>query len=260
MNHTDPQMLFETPDVESSTEDYAGRFRGAVGRWFLDVQNRAAMECLEGVSAEDLLDVGGGHGQTLDALTERGFRVTVLGSRDCCRRRIQPRIDAGRAEFVVANLVALPFKDGAFEAGLSFRMLTHLKAWRLLVSELCRVSRERVVVDFPVYRSANFLAESLFFLKKGIEKNTRHYRLFHENEVVREFEKHGFSPFRRVPQYFVPMAVHRLVGRAGFSSACEDICRRAGLRRFFGSPLIFAFQKRRPGGGNAEGGRGGRTP
>jgi len=50
----------ETADVETSSEDYAGRFSGAVGAWFLKVQEDATLHMLSPHAGASVIDVGGG--------------------------------------------------------------------------------------------------------------------------------------------------------------------------------------------------------
>ena len=51
----------ETADIETSSEDYASRFAGGVGRYFLDEQTRITLELLGDVRGSSVLDVGGAH-------------------------------------------------------------------------------------------------------------------------------------------------------------------------------------------------------
>ena len=74
----------------TSSDDYARRFSGAVGRYFLEVQTDATLELLRPLAAASVLDVGGGHGQLTGALVEAGLDVTVLGSDPACERRVAP--------------------------------------------------------------------------------------------------------------------------------------------------------------------------
>src|SRR5512139_706652 len=79
----------ETADIETSSEDYAGRFAGPVGAWFLKVQENATLEMLAGYLGCTILDVGGGHGQLTGPLLDNGHNVTVFGSSDVCIERIR---------------------------------------------------------------------------------------------------------------------------------------------------------------------------
>lgn len=229
----------ETADIETASDDYAVRFAGAVGAWMLAVQTRLTRRLLGDVPAGGrLLDVGGGHGQLAGPLADDGWRVTVLGSDPCCRRRVAALADEGRCEFVVGDVVALPFADRVFDAVVCFRLLTHCERWPLLVRELCRVSRGPVVVDYPALQSVNVLAPALFAAKKRIERNTRRWRLFRHGEVTAAFAAAGYRVGRRRKQFALPMALHRALGCAPLSAALEAGCRLCGLTALAGSPVI----------------------
>lgn len=62
----------ETADIETASEDYATRFSGAVGEYFLELQLKIVLQFLEQYSATSLLDVGGGHAQLAVPLVEKG--------------------------------------------------------------------------------------------------------------------------------------------------------------------------------------------
>ena len=42
-------------------------------------------------------------------------------------------------------------------------------------------------------------------------------------------------------QFFLPMVLHRMIGRRGISAALEGLCRGLGLTRLWGSPVIALF-------------------
>jgi hypothetical protein len=52
----------EAPDLETSGDEYATRFSGEVGRYFLDIQEQSVIDLLKRVPGRTVLDVGG-HGQ-----------------------------------------------------------------------------------------------------------------------------------------------------------------------------------------------------
>jgi len=232
------------PDVETSSEDYARRFAGSVGAWFLEVQSRTTLELLQPWPRASLLDVGGGHGQLTGPLVAAGHDVTILGSHDSCRERVREWVDAGRARFQRGDLLRLPFPDRAFDVVLSFRLLPHVDAWRELVTELARVARRGVVVDYPTTRSWNAISRALFGLKKGIEGNTRPFTVFRDGELAGAFAAAGLQPTARRPQFFLPMALHRALGLLGLSRALEGLGGGLGLTGAFGSPVILRLERR----------------
>lgn len=236
--------LSETADIETSSDGYAARFAGSAGEWMLEVQETVTASLLPAPeSAATILDVGGGHGQLARPLCHRGYLVTVVGSDDSCRNRIADLVEKGGCGFVVGNLVELPFPDRSFEVAISFRLLPHCTAWPQLIRELCRVAQRSVIVDYPTSEGLNAIAPALFGAKKKLEGNTRSWRMFRHAEVEAEFAKQGFVMGRRVPQFFLPMVLHRMLKCRRLSVGMEALCRGLGLTRRWGSPVIVRMDR-----------------
>jgi SAM-dependent methyltransferase len=229
----------EIPDVETASEGYARRFAGEVGKFFLDVQAKTVLELLSPWPGARVLEVGGGHAQLAGPMTGRGYRVTVTGSAAVCRERLGPEID-----FEVCDACRLPFPDRGFDVVVAVRLLTHLERWREALAEMCRVARRAVIVDYPDTRSFNRLYGALFAWKKAFEGNTREFHCFRPGEVIAECARHGFGRPAARRQLFVPMVVHRAVGRAGLSRGIERASGLLGLTRALGSPVVLRVQRR----------------
>jgi 2-polyprenyl-3-methyl-5-hydroxy-6-metoxy-1,4-benzoquinol methylase len=234
----------EDADVVTSSDAYARRFSGAVGAFFLEVQREATLELLRPFAAARVLEVGGGHGQLTGALVDAGFEVTVLGSAATCETRVRPWTAAGRARFLVGDLIEPPLEPRSFDVVLCYRLLAHARRWPQLVAALARLAGRAVIVDYPTRRSVNAVAELLFALKKGVEKDTRPFRVFAQREVEAAFAAQGLSPAGRRPEFFFPMALHRATGSARLARALEAAAWKTRLTRVFGSPLIARFERR----------------
>ena len=233
----------EPADIETSSEGYAKRFSGEVGRWFLDLQEKATLNMLSDHANASVLDVGGGHGQLTAPLIRKGYDVTVLGSSDVCRNRIARYLDNNQCRFKTGDYLNLPFEDQSYDVVISFRLIAHVEEWPRLVSELTRVARKTVIIDYPSWRSINILTPLMFKLKKKVEQNTRTYLLYLEGQLVQEFKKHRFRKVQRYPQFCLPMALHRGVKRPQFSKLSESLCRLVGLTFLFGSPIILKMTR-----------------
>jgi len=130
--HNNPDAFPETADIETASDDYAGRFAGAVGAWMLKIQEAAVLDLLQDHPGVTVLDVGGGHGQLAVPLCREKYPVTVVGSAEVCRRRIAALVDAGlpadlsrrsllakgegpaqagQCRFQVADVLKLPFAE-----------------------------------------------------------------------------------------------------------------------------------------------------
>jgi SAM-dependent methyltransferase len=231
-------------DVETSSAAYARRFEGPLGRWFLELQAGTTLDLLRPGPGTSVLDVGGGHGQLTGPLVEAGCDVTVYGSAESCGERVQEWVSAGRARFRAGDLLRAPWPDRSFDAVLAFRLLPHVDRWRELIAELCRLARRAVIVDYPTSRSANAASGALFGFKKGIERDTRPFRVFADAEIEEAFAAGGFVRTARRPQFLLPMALHRGLRRVSLSRGLEAAARAAGLTRAWGSPVILRAERR----------------
>jgi 2-polyprenyl-3-methyl-5-hydroxy-6-metoxy-1,4-benzoquinol methylase len=235
----------ETPDIETSSDDYAARFSGSVGAWFLKVQEEATLRMLAPFAGAKVLDVGGGHGQLTDALVRNGYSVTVLGSSDTCKIRIQKLVEEKSCTFKVGNILDLPYQNRAFDVVVSYRMLPHVVQWRHLASELTRVAREAVIVDYPTLRSVNYIAPVLFRFKKHLEGNTRPFTVFKESEIIETFQSYDFTAADRFPEFCLPMALYRVLKSYRFASCIEKLCRMSRFTYAFGSPVILKLIRKK---------------
>lgn len=231
--------LVEDADIGTSSEDYARRFTGAVGRWFVETQTRITLGLLRALPVgASVLDVGGGHGQITPPLVEAGYEVTVVGSDPKCGNRLGPWLSRGLCRFEVADLRKLPYRDASFDAVVCLRLLPHSVSWTGLIAELCRVAARSVIVDYPSLRSANIVSSRLFEMKRGIELNTRRFMTFSPHDIHAAFAAQGFEVRAEQPQFLLPMVLHRLTNHLVFSKAAEAPARLLGLTRWLGSPVI----------------------
>jgi ubiquinone/menaquinone biosynthesis C-methylase UbiE len=237
-NEDSVSRFSETADIETSSEEYARRFSGRAGEYFLETQSQVTLDLLKPRSRATVLDVGGGHAQLAVPLVERGCRVVVTGSADICRKRLDRFLAPESFEYLTCDMLELPFEKDSFDAVIAFRLLPHVERWPELLSEMCRVSKGAVLFDYPDSRSFNILYTLFFRAKKALETNTRPFRIFQRRELVEVLEQNGYGKVILRPQFFLPMVVHRLVGSARFSRVLEFAFRALGLTRLFGSPII----------------------
>jgi len=236
--------LPEDADVETSSDAYARRFSGAVGSYFLERQSAAVLDLLRPWPGASVLDVGGGHGQVTGPLLEAGYAVTVLGSDAACEARVRAWTGSGRARFLAADLLAPGLADRSYDIVVSLRLLPHVHRVNELVATLGRLARAAVVVDYPTRRSVNAVSSLFFGLKRGVEGDTRPFRVFGDREIEAAFAPHGYSPTGRRPQFLAPMALYRALGSAAIARALEGTASALGLTALLGSPVVLRLERR----------------
>lgn len=232
-----------TPDIETSNLDYASRFRGPIGEYLLRVQEDAILRLVRSSRAPGpltVIEVGGGHGQLTPMFLNQGCRVWVQGSDVSCGSRIEPllREQSDRLQFVVSNLWKLPFGDRSFDVVVAIRLLSHVTDWRLLLQEMARVCKSRLIVDFPPILSANVFEPVLFSLKRRVEGNTRPYFCYTKRSLEGVLRSAGFVSFHYRKQFFAPMVVHRILGRPQLSRKFEQCASSCGLTALLGAPSV----------------------
>jgi SAM-dependent methyltransferase len=230
-------------DADTATDDYARRFAGPVGEWFLETQRKIVLDLLAPWPKASVLDLGGGHAQVASSLVAAGHALTVAGSRETCRERLDRTLSPGSFAYCTADLLDLPFPDRSFDVALSLRFLSHVVRWQRLLQEMCRVARHAVVLDYADRYSFNLIAGPLFAAKRRMERNTRRYHVFDRGQLAREFARHGFARATARPEFFLPMVVHRGVGRVPFTRGVEGVCRALGVTRALGSPVILRVER-----------------
>lgn len=221
-------------DVESSSDEYAERFKGSVGEWFLEKQ-LSIVESMLVSKNETILDVGGGHAQLANPLSEKGYDVTVAGSDPICRKRLNSAV-----KFVAHDLYHLPYPDKTFDTVLCFRLISHSPDWKRLISELCRVSKKRVIIDYPNLMSLNLFTPLMFSLKKKLEGTTRPYTMFLKSKVDKVFKENKFKPDKSIGQFFLPMIIYKIVKSRSFAEKLEGVFSKLKLQAF-SSPVIAAW-------------------
>lgn len=236
-------MTAEPADIETSSEGYARRFAGEVGEYFLEVQTERLLGLLAAWPGARVLDVGGGHAQLAVPLAARGFEVTVAGSGEVCRHRLDRLLRPDSFAFQACDLLRLPFAERSFDVVVAFRLLAHMPRWRELLRELCRVADRAVIVDYPDVRGFNFFSGVFFPWKKALEGNTRPFLCFRPGEVIEELARQGFGRPVSRREFFLPMVAHRKLGRAGLTRAAERASAALGLTRAFGSPVVLRVER-----------------
>jgi ubiquinone/menaquinone biosynthesis C-methylase UbiE len=154
--------------------------RGLVGRVLLSImsretatENEATLRLLKVEPTDRILEVGFGHGKTLERAARLAHRGMVLGvdiSETCVRQashRCSKLIDEGRVRLELGDCKNLPYADASFDKAYSVNTIYFWPNPKDQLGEIARLLRpsgrlalgfrckaEKVVRDFPasIYR------------------------------------------------------------------------------------------------------------
>lgn len=231
-------------DIASSSNEYANRFAGVAGEYFLDVQTRAVASAIYAEKAyTTVLEVGGGHCQLTKFFLDQDLKVTIQASTEQSLQRAKELGFERKVHFSVSPLTPLAFADNSFDLVSGIRLMAHVPDWKLFLKEMLRVSKRGIVFDFANINTLNILTPLLFKIKKKIESNTRPYACQSMSEVDSYLRSLGCKDLVTVPQFVCPMGIHRLLKSKLASENIEASFHALGLNNKFGSPVIVFAQK-----------------
>lgn len=221
------------------------RFGGPIGRHLLETQEALLLDALAPLEGRRVLDVGAGTGRVALGLAARGAIVHGLdASAEMLAVARERATQAGLAiPFDVADAHALPVADRSVDAAVCFRLLMHVLDWRRCVAELCRVSRQRVVIDFPAAASAAALESLVRRVRHATGQRVEAYRVMRERDVREALTANGFRVVLVRRQFVLPIALHKAIGRLPVSLAVERGLAAIGLLRALGSPVTMVAER-----------------
>ena len=218
------------------------RFGSAIGEFIKKTQEKVVFSTLPDVSGWKVIDVGAGTGRFTIAFLERGAAVTACDASEEMLKVLQSKLpEGGNVETKAIDAQDLTFADKSFDCAISFRLLMHVIDWKKALSEICRVSSDWLIFDFPANRGFLRLTPIFHFLRKPFATNLQPYKVLSSREIEQVLRLNNFKIVSRDDGYFLPIVVHRILHSPAFSRAAENVLGKLGLTRLFGSPVtIFA--------------------
>jgi ubiquinone/menaquinone biosynthesis C-methylase UbiE len=223
----------------------SARFSGPIGRLLADTQEEVIASFLGPLGGRTVLDVGTGTGRAAIALARRGAIVTGLDASAEMLAVAERRAEEAHAAvtFVRGDAHSMQFPSAAFDAVVCLRVLMHTPDWRRSLGELCRVARERVVLDYPALSSAAALQAVSRHIAHRLGARVEAYRVFSDRQFREALAQKGFRVVEIHRQFVLPIAVHKAVGSASLTTSVERALGVLGLRGLLGSPVTIVAER-----------------
>jgi SAM-dependent methyltransferase len=234
------------------------RFSGPIGTLIAEEQERVLAGFLGDIRGLDVLDVGTGTGRAALSLAARGARVRGIDASSHMLTVARRRADAAALdiEFMTGDAHDLPFPDRSVDVAVSLRLLMHTPGWERCLGELCRVTRSRIVFDFPAAISISAAQPILRRARARVRRedgareghgvprtDLEAYRVFTLRRIRRALAAHGFAIRRVHRQFALPIALHKAIGVRALTRGVEGAFRAIGLVRLFGSPVTVLAER-----------------
>jgi len=222
------------------------RFGGPIGELLAETQATVLREFAGGgLEGQSAIDVGTGTARAALLLAEAGADVTALDASGEMLRVARARAASRGAaiRFEVGDAHHLAHADRAFDLAISLRVLMHTPNWRQCIAELCRVARNRVILDYPALGSVAALQALARRLAATAGARVEAYRVFSDAQVRRELQRHGFQVTRRHRQFVLPIALHKRLGSRQLTERVEGALATAGLLAVAGSPVTVLAER-----------------
>ena len=203
------------------------------------------MDFLGDVRDCSVLDVGTGTGRAALAIARRGAKVTGVDASPEMLKVAQAHAEEAHlpVTFLPGDAHALNFPDQSFDVAVSLRMLMHTPNWRQCLGELCRVSRRRVIFDYPPLVSAAALQVVARRIAQILGRKVEAYHVISTNAVKSVLNEHGFRVVNMNRQFVLPIAFHKMIGSRRFTEGMEKMLSSVGLMQLIGAPVTISAER-----------------
>jgi 2-polyprenyl-3-methyl-5-hydroxy-6-metoxy-1,4-benzoquinol methylase len=234
---------YSDPATANTFDDL--RFGGPIGELVAVTQSRVLANFVGRIENRSILDVGTGTGRAALLLARGGARVTGVDASEemLAVARMRAAEHGLAATFATGDAHQLAFADRSFDVAVSLRVIMHAPRPTDCIAELCRVADQLVIVDYPSARSLALLQSVCRRVVARVGLRTEPYRVFTDAEIGAALERCGFRVRSVHRQFVLPIALHKALGSALFTTRTERWLERVGLLGRFGSPVTLVAER-----------------
>ncbi len=234
---------YEKASTAATFEDR--RFGGAIGAIVAGDQARVLANFIGRIQGRRILDVGTGTGRAARLLAAGGAIVTGVDASEAMLAvaREKAAAEGLDIQFSRGDAHALDFRERSVDVAICLRVLMHTPEWARCIAELCRVSDQLVIVDYPSSASFARLESLSRRLLHAFGIGAEPYRVFSDAEIAGAFERAGFRIRSMHRQFVLPIALHKAINSQRFTLAVESSLERAGLLQRIGSPVSIVAER-----------------
>jgi len=147
----------------SEWDDYWSQGHTRIGEYFLNSSRKKAIGLLKDSSRLNILDVGCGKGDGMNALIKAGHNVLGIDSSMTAIRTCQ---SAG-LNVIKADATDMPFGNNTFDAIYSEGLLEHFEDFKPIVKEMARISSKYILLIQPNHFSMFHRFQNIYYAIKG---------------------------------------------------------------------------------------------
>jgi len=222
------------------------RFGGPIGTLVAASQAKTLSDFVGRIQHRRILDVGTGTGRAALLFAHGGARVTAIDASEQMLAVARARAEEQGIHSVtwgVGDAHALDCPNRSFDVVCCLRVLMHTPRWRQVVSELCRVADQLVIVDYPSATSVALFESLARRAVHAVGVPTEAYRVFTHRAICDAFHRSGFRVRSVHRQFVLPIALHKAIGSRRFTQKTEHLLDRMGLLKPFGSPVSLVAER-----------------
>ncbi|MGB3977196.1 MAG: methyltransferase domain-containing protein [bacterium] len=234
-------------EEDSVTQQFdTARFSGFFGEYIAEHQENFLLQQIGSPAGLRILDIGAGTGRISLPLSRMDAQVHAA---DASLKMLQILQQKAFLQGVCIPLSridahALPFTDQSFDVVMSFRLIMHVVDWKRVVAEICRVSRDYVILDFPPLSGFAGLAPLIHPFIRLVREHHQSYRVFRIGEVVSALHSENFETTAIDKHLVLPFGLHRFLNSPGFTRLTESFLQKIGFRDMFGAPVTLVARRK----------------